>query len=181
MILVVGLGNPGKDYAKTKHNFGFWVIDQVVQNSFLKYRSGKGDYIYAKKGNLIFAKPTTFMNNSGLAVKELCQYFNISIKNIIVIYDDIDLPLGFIRFKSSGGTGGHKGIESISYHLKSEVYNRLKLGIATDDYMRPAEKYVLKPFPNKYDNEIKSVINHASDALSFFLKEGVVMAMNKFN
>jgi len=181
MKLIIGLGNPGSEYANTKHNFGFWVIDQLVQNRSLKYKSGKGEYVYAKDGDLILAKPTTYMNNSGLAVREICQFFNLSFNNVIVVYDDIDLPLGTIRFRSSGGTGGHKGIESIIYQLKSENYYRLKLGIATDEKMRPAEKYVLKPFSNRYDDEIKIVINQACNALSFFIDNGIDKAMNKFN
>ena len=181
MTLVVGLGNPGTGYAKTKHNFGFWVVDQLVQNRSLKYKSGKGDYLYAKSGDLILAKPTTYMNNSGIAVGEICRYFDVSTEDVIVTYDDIDLPLGAIRLRPTGGTGGHRGVESIIYHLKSENYNRLRLGIATDEHMRPAEKYVLKPFPEKYNDEIKIVINHACDALDFFLDNGIIEAMNKFN
>ena len=181
MKLIIGLGNPGTGYAKTKHNFGFWVIDQLVQNRSLKYKSGKGDYLYAKSGDLILAKPTTDMNNSGIAVGEICRYFDVSTEDVIVTYDDIDLPLGAIRLRPSGGTGGHRGVESIIYHLKSENYNRLRLGIATDEHMRPAEKYVLKPFPEKYNDEIKIVINHACDALDYFLDNGIIEAMNKFN
>jgi PTH1 family peptidyl-tRNA hydrolase len=181
MTLVIGLGNPGTGYAKTKHNFGFWIVDQLVQNRSLKYKSGKGDYLYAKSGNLILAKPTNYMNNSGIAVGEICRYFDVLTEDVIVAYDDIDLPLGTIRLRPSGGTGGHRGVESIIYHLKSEDYNRLRLGIAIDEHMRPAEKYVLKPFPEKYNVEIKIVINHACNALEFFLNNGIVEAMNKFN
>jgi len=100
---------------------------------------------------------------------------------VIVVYDDIDLPFGTIRLRPTGGAGGHRGVESIIYHLKSENYNRLKLGIATDEHMRPAEKYVLNPFPDKYNDEIKIVINQACDALEFFLDNGIIEAMNKFN
>jgi PTH1 family peptidyl-tRNA hydrolase len=181
MMLVVGLGNPGAEYANTKHNFGFWVVDQLAQKRSLKYKSGKGDYLYAKSGDLILAKPTTYMNNSGIAVGEICRYFDVSTENVIVAYDDIDLPLGTIRLRPSGGTGGHRGIESVIYHLKSENYNRLRLGIATDEHMRPAEKYVLKPFSEKHHDEIKITINHACDAISFFLDNGIIEAMNKFN
>ena len=181
MALVVGLGNPGTGYANTIHNFGFWVVDQFVQNRSFKYKSGKGDYLYAKSGDLILAKPTTYMNNSGVAVGEICRYFNVSIEDVIVTYDDLDLPLGTIRLRPSGGAGGHKGVESIIYHLKSDNYNRLRLGIATNGHMRPAEKYVLKPLPEECNDEIKIVINHACDALSFFLDHGIVEAMNKFN
>ena len=181
MTLVVGLGNPGTGYTNTKHNFGFWVVDRFVQNRSLKYKSGKGDYLYAKSEDLILAKPTTYMNNSGVAVGEICRYFNVSIEDVIVTYDDIDLPLGTIRLRPTGGTGGHRGVESIIYHLKSENYNRLRLGIATDEHMQPSEKYVLKPFPEKYNDEINIVIDHACDALSFFLDNGIIEAMNKFN
>ena len=117
-MLVVGLGNPGSKYRLTKHNFGFWVLDKLVERSSLKWQSGYGDYLYAKQKDLIFAKPTTFMNNSGLAVKALCKHYNQT--EAIIIYDDIDLPLGAIRFKSNGSSGGHKGIESIIYQLKTD-------------------------------------------------------------
>ena len=181
MKLVVGLGNPGKEYSNTKHNFGFWVVDQLIQNRSLKYKSGKGDYLYTKSGNLIIAKPTTYMNNSGIAVGEICRYFDVSTKDVIITYDDLDLPLGTIRFRPNGGTGGHRGVESIIYHLKSEDWIRLRLGIATDENMRPAEKYVLKPFSGKYNDEITTVINQACDALEFYLDSGIIDAMNKFN
>ena len=180
-MLVVALGNPGKGYANTKHNFGFWIIDQFIQNRSLKLKSGKGNYLYIKNDNLIIAKPTTYMNNSGIAINEICNYFKVSINDVLVVYDDIDINLGNIRFRSSGGTGGHRGIESIIYHLKSDHFNRLRLGIATTEPMRPAEKYVLKPFPEKFNDEIKIVINNACDAIEFYLKNGIVKAMNKFN
>ena len=181
MKLLVGLGNPGKDYADTKHNFGFWVIDRFAEKRSLKYKSGKGEYVYAKAGDLILAKPITFMNNSGLAVGELCRYFDIKPENVLILYDDIDIPLGSIRFKPNGGPGGHRGVESVIYHLRSENFKRLKLGIATNEQMRPAEKYVLKPFPEKYKNEIKILINHASDSLDYFLNHNIKETMNKFN
>ena len=181
MKLVVGLGNPGVEYSNTKHNFGFWVVDQLIKNRSLKYKSSKGDYIYAKIGNLIIAKPTTYMNNSGVAVGEICRYFDVSTKDVIITYDDLDLPLGTIRFRANGGTGGHKGVESIIYHLKSEDWSRLRLGIAIDEHMRPAEKYVLKPFANQYNDEIETVINQSCDALDFYLNSGIIEAMNKFN
>ncbi len=181
MVLVVGLGNPGTKYTNTKHNFGFWVLNKFAEKSSLKFKAGKGDYLYAKDGDLILAKPTTYMNNSGVAVGEICRYFNLSPENVIVVYDDIDLPLGTIRLRPSGGTGGHRGIESMIYHLKSEDFNRLRLGIATDEHMRPSEKYVLKPFSEKYSDSVEIAINNACDALSHFIQHGIVDTMNKFN
>ena len=181
MKVIVGLGNPGNNYSSTKHNFGFWIIDYFLKQSSLTLQVGKGDYHYIKTNNFYLVKPMSYMNNSGIAVGEICRYFDVSTEDVIVAYDDIDLPLGTIRLRPTGGTGGHRGVESIIYHLKSKNYNRLRLGIATDEHMRPAEKYVLKPFPEKYNDEIKIVINHACDALDYFLDNGIIEAMNKFN
>ena len=179
-MLVVGLGNPGTKYSLTKHNFGFWILDKIIEKSFLKWESGYGDYVYAKDKNLIFAKPTSFMNHSGVAVKDLCNHYNQS--KLIVVYDDIDLSLGSIRFKESGGAGGHKGIESIIYQLETEEFHRLKIGIALDDIsMRPSEHYVLKPFPKKYKEDVETMIIRAGDALDFYFKNSIVETMNKYN
>ncbi len=179
-MLVVGLGNPGTKYSLTKHNFGFWVIDKIVEKCSLKWQSGYGDYLYAKHANHIFAKPTTFMNNSGLAIKELCQHHNQ--EHILVVYDDIDLNLGTLRFKSEGGTGGHKGIESIIYQLESEKFHRLKLGIALETInMKPSEHYVLKPFPQKYQEDVQTMITRSVDALEFYFENSIVETMNKYN
>ena len=181
MHILVGLGNPGRKYSDTKHNFGFWVLNRFTEKRSLTFQAGKGDYLLAKKGDLICIKPTSFMNNSGISILDVKQFFKVEPNQLLVVYDDIDLPLGTIRFRDGGGTGGHKGIESIIYQIQSENFNRLRIGIATEDEMRPAEKYVLKPFPEKYNDEINIVINHACDALSFFLDNGIIEAMNKFN
>jgi PTH1 family peptidyl-tRNA hydrolase len=144
------------------------------------FESGYGDYIYAKDNNIIFAKPTTLMNHSGVAIKDLCNHYNQS--ELIVVYDDIDLSLGSIRFKESGGTGGHKGIESIIYQLETEDFHRLKIGIALNDIsMRPSEHYVLKPFPKKYKEDVETMIIRAVDALEFYFQNSIVETMNKYN
>ena len=179
-MLVIGLGNPGSSYDKTKHNFGFWVLNLLIKRCFLKWESGYSDYIYAKHNNHIFAKPTTPMNNSGLAIKDLCRHFNQ--ESILIVHDDIDLNLGTLRFKSEGGTGGHKGIESIIYQLESEKFHRLKLGIALADInMEPSEKYVLRPFPKKYYKEVEFMIIKAADSIDFYLNNTIEETMNKFN
>ena len=179
-MLVVGLGNPGTKYSSTKHNFGFWVLDKIAEKSSLKWQSGYGDYLYAKDKDLILAKPTTFMNNSGLAVKDLCNHYNQT--EIIIVYDDIDLPLGTIRFKKNGSPGGHKGIESIIYHLKTDQFDRLKLGIALDGInMRPSEHFVLKPFPKQFNQDVETVIARSVDALDYYFNSGITETMNQFN
>ena len=107
MHILVGLGNPGRKYSDTKHNFGFWVLNRFTEKRSLTFQAGKGDYLLAKKGNLICIKPTSFMNNSGMPVLDVKQFFKVEPNQFLVLYDDIDLPLGTIRFRDGGGTGGH--------------------------------------------------------------------------
>ena len=181
MTILVGLGNPGRNYSDTKHNFGFWVLDQFAQKRSLTFQAGKGDYLLAKRGNLVCIKPTSFMNNSGIPVLDVKQFFKAEPQDFMVIYDDIDLPLGTIRFRDSGGAGGHKGIESIIYHLRSEKFNRLRIGIATDDEMKPSERYVLSPFHHQHKEDINRMIEKACDGIDYFLTNELKETMNKFN
>ena len=182
MKIIVGLGNPGDNYSLTKHNFGFWVIDKLVKQSSLKYKAGKGDYVYAKSEECMFVKPTTYVNNSGIAINQILNYYDIlTSDDIIVVYDDIDIDLGTIKFKSQGSDGGHNGIKSIIYHIKTDCFDRLKLGIATSMVMRPSEKYVLKPFPKKYNNLIDEVLDNATSGVNYYLKNGINETMNNFN
>jgi len=182
MKLIVGLGNPGDNFRLTKHNFGYWIIDQLVNQRSLKYKVGKGDYIIASDNNLMFVKPTTFVNNSGFAIKQILNYYNkIRINDIMIIYDDIDINLGDIRFKANGSDGGHNGMKSIIYHLESNIFNRLKIGIATDENMKPSEEYVLKPFSRKNIKLVKEVVTHASNSINYYLEHGINKSMNNFN
>ena len=181
MTILVGLGNPGRTYSDTKHNFGFWVLDRFAEKKSLIFQAGKGDYILAKKGNLICVKPTAFMNNSGRAVLDVKQFFKTEPENFMVIYDDIDLPLGTIRFRDNGGAGGHKGIESIIYHLRSENFNRLRIGIATNDKMRPAERFVLSPFEEDKKELVNEMIIKGCEGIEFYLTHKMNETMNQFN
>ena len=140
MKVIVGLGNPGSNYSLTKHNFGFWVIDKLVKQSSLKYKAGKGEYVFAQSNEYMFVKPTTYMNNSGIAIKQFLNYYKLDISSLIIIYDDIDIDLGRIKFRAKGTDGGHNGIKSIIYHLGTDSFDRLKLGIATSMNMRPSEQ-----------------------------------------
>ncbi len=181
MNILVGLGNPGRKYSDTKHNFGFWVIDRFTEKQSLTFQAGKGDYLLAKKEGLVCIKPTTFMNNSGVSLLDVKQFFKVKLANFLVVYDDIDLPLGTLRFRKSGGTGGHKGIESIIYQLQSEDFNRLRMGIATDDDMRPSEKYVLSPFQNREEKLKNEMLEKACEGIDYFLSHNMKKTMNKFN
>lgn len=181
MKILVGLGNPGRKYFKTKHNFGFRVLDRFAEKRSLIFQAGKGDYLLAKTGNLVCIKPTSFMNNSGIPVLNVKQFFKVEPEDFLVIFDDIDLPLGTIRFRKEGGTGGHKGIESIIYQLRSESFNRLRIGIATDEEMRPSERYVLSPFAKQYENEIELTIEKACEGIDYYLSHDIKETMNQYN
>jgi len=182
MKVIVGLGNPGGNYSSTKHNFGFWIIDQLVEQRSLKYKAGKGEYVYAQDNECMFIKPTTYVNSSGIAIKQILDYYNnLNFNDLIVIYDDIAIDLGKIKFKAQGTDGGHNGIKSIIYHLETDCFDRLKIGIGTSMKMRPSEQYVLKPFPKKYSSLVNEVIENAVSGISYYLKEGMSKTMNNFN
>jgi len=181
MNILVGLGNPGRKYSDTKHNFGFWVIDRFVKKKSLTFQAGKGDYLLAKKEKLVCIKPTTFMNNSGTALLDVKQFFKAEPENFLIVYDDIDLPLGILRFRQSGGSGGHKGLESIIYQLQSEDFNRMRIGIATDENMRPSERYVLSPFQKRNKKIKNEMIEKACDCIDYYLSHDIKKTMNKFN
>ena len=181
MHILVGLGNPGRKYSDTKHNFGFWVLNQFTEKRSLTFQAGKGDYLLAKKGDLICVKPTSFMNNSGMPVLDVKQFFKVEPEQFLVVYDDIDLPLGTIRFRDGGGTGGHKGIESIIYQTQNEKFNRLRIGIATDDDMRPAERYVLSPFRDEQKESVNEMIEKACEGIEYYLSHDIKETMNQFN
>jgi len=181
MHILVGLGNPGRKYSDTKHNFGFWVLNRFTEKRSLTFQAGKGDYLLAKKGDLICIKPTSFMNNSGMPVLDVKQFFKVEPNQLLVVYDDIDLPLGTIRLRDGGGTGGHKGIESIIYQIQSENFNRLRIGIATDDDMRPAERYVLSPFKDEQKESVNEMIEKACEGIEYYLSHDIKETMNQFN
>ncbi len=182
MNLIAALGNPGRKYEHTKHNFGFWVANRFAERKQISFRAGKGQYVFAQlSGQFVLLKPTTYMNDSGMAVSAASRYFDIEMEDILLVYDDIDLPLGTMRFRSEGGTGGHKGVESIIYHLQSDAMPRLRLGIATDSPMRPAEHYVLQPFNASSKKQVPEVIEQACDGIDHYLQNGITETMNQFN
>ena len=182
MKVIVGLGNPGDNYNSTKHNFGFWIVDRLVEKRSLKYKAGKGKYVYVQDEQCMFIKPTTYINNSGIAIKQILNYYdNLNLNDLIIVYDDIDIDLGKIKFKTQGTDGGHNGIKSIIYHLETDCFDRLKIGIATSMKMRPSEQYVLKPFSKKYNSLVHKVIEQAISGIDYYLEKGISKAMNNFN
>jgi len=140
MHLIVGLGNPGYEYSFTRHNVGFLVVDRLATLLHREFHTGSGNYWLAecslKNSDVTLLKPTTFMNNSGFAVKEYCETYSIPYQNILVVSDDFQLPLGTIRIRPSGSDGGHNGIASIIYQLETDQFPRLRCGIGSTEELK---------------------------------------------
>jgi len=182
--LVVGLGNPGRRYRRNRHNIGFMVIDRVAETAGIRLgrvRSNAivGDGSLAQK-SLILAKPQTYMNLSGNAVGSLARYYRIPMAKLLVIYDEIDLPFGTLRFRKQGGSGGHNGMKSIIDRIGRE-FPRLRLGVdRPPGYMEPAD-YVLQNFSDGEIPIVTEMIDLAVDAIQSYLQDGIETAMTRYN
>jgi len=183
MWLIAGLGNPGAEYEDTRHNIGFRVIDSLSRSFSLRIRYTTKHYSYDKGSiegeGVILLKPLTFMNRSGLAIATACRRFS-DIEDILVIHDDLDLPLGTIRIKKGGSSGGHRGVESIIQALGRGDFIRLRLGIGRSKRI-PPDRYVLMPFAKKERLEVEHMIEDAKEAVRIVLTEGMSSAQNKFH
>lgn len=187
MKLIIGLGNPGKIYQETRHNVGFLVIEEIGKEfdgqnfRFDKKFKSKISKLKFNGQKIILAKPQTFMNDSGRAVKALINYYNIlPVTNLWLIYDDIDLPFGKLRIRKSGSSAGHKGVESIIYSIGTKNFIRFRIGIRPKDKKTfNTEKYVLQNFTKK-EKEIleKEVLPKAKEAIEYALKEGIDKAIS---
>ncbi|OCL25752.1 aminoacyl-tRNA hydrolase [Orenia metallireducens] len=184
MKLVVGLGNPGFKYEATRHNVGFMVIDYLAKECKEEVSSKEKKALVAKTRiggeKVILAKPQTFMNNSGEAVRTLADYYNIQAEDILIIYDDLDLEVGQIRLKPKGGHGGHNGIRSIINHLGTKEFNRLRVGIGRPLYGTVVD-YVLGKFSKEEEDTIKEAIKESASAINLYLETDLNKAMNKYN
>jgi len=191
MILIVGLGNPGKKYEKTRHNLGFTIVEslKLKVESFSDWKYEKKFLTEISQGKIssqrvILTKPQTFMNNSGKSVKKLIKNYKLKIKNLIVIHDDIDLPLDKIRISKGRGSAGHKGVESIIKEIGTKNFVRFRIGIKpqrTENKEQKTEKFVLEKFNKEGEKTVKEVIKKTAKAIEFALKEGVEKTMSKFN
>ena len=188
MKLIVGLGNPGDEYIGTRHNLGFFEIDKLSSNeNFTKWKLEKKFNAMLSLGEIVsekvvLAKPQTFMNNSGVAVAKIANYYKISPSDIIVIQDDLDLPLGTLRISHNASSGGHKGIQSIIENVKSQEFIRLRIGIAGEKRGEiPAEDYVLQKFSQEEKDTIDSGTGLLIEAIETTISMGALEAMNEFN
>ena len=185
--LIVGLGNPGREYAGTRHNAGFMAADVVAQRLRLNWRDEKKFSSQTAKldghgRRLIVCKPQTFMNVSGEAAGPLAGFYKISPARILVLVDDADLPLGEIRMRAQGSSGGHHGLESIEEHLGSRDFPRIRIGIGrVEPAARQIAGYVLGQFSDADRAVLKEVLERVADQVDCWLASGIEMAMNRFN
>ncbi len=184
-FMAVGLGNPGKEYAGNRHNVGFMAIDYLAQEFQFSVKKVKGKAIIIEGQTsglrLFLVKPQTFMNLSGEATAYLFRYYKISINNLLVLHDDIDLPFGTIRVRPSGGAGGQKGVASIIQHLGTQDFTRIRIGVGRPPGRMEAADYVLKDFSKAEKDELPFVMNTITNAFKELLTNGIESTMNLYN
>lgn len=185
MYIVVGLGNPGKEYEKTRHNTGFMVLDELSKKYKIDISKEKHKALIGfgtiEGEKIILVKPQTFMNLSGESVQEIMNFYKEDINNLIVVFDDIDLPVGTIRIKQNGSAGTHNGVKSIVKELNSKEFKRIKVGIGGPNENVDLIGHVLGKFSSEDLTKIDESIVKASLAVEAIIKDGVISAMNKYN
>jgi PTH1 family peptidyl-tRNA hydrolase len=187
MKLIAGLGNPGRQYAGTRHNVGFEVLDLLARRHGLEFETAPADALMTKwrtpltSGGVLLVKPLTFMNRSGIAVGELARYFRIEVPDILVIVDEVALDLGRLRARARGSAGGHNGLKSIAEHLGTEEYPRLRLGVGRGDARRDLADHVLATFDAEEATLASEMIARAADAAESFIESDIESVMNTFN
>ncbi len=185
MFLIVGLGNPEKDYSETRHNMGFNVINELskkfnIEVNKTKFKSLYGEGIIEGK-KVVLLKPQTFMNLSGEAVYEIVSYYKIPLEDILIVYDDLDIEPGKIRIRKSGSPGSHNGIKSVTYYLKSNDFARVRIGIGKPDKNVDLIEYVIGGIDEDEKELLKQGVNKGTEAIIEILKNDISSAMNKFN
>lgn len=185
MFVVVGLGNPGRAYENTRHNVGFDTIDILASRNNIKINKIKFKAVYGEGyiGNekVMLVKPQTYMNNSGITVKDIYEYYKVPIENIIVIVDDIDIDFASIRIKRKGSAGTHNGLKSIIYLLEDDNFPRVKIGIGKRPENMDLADFVLSRFSKEEREVIERSLISAAESVETIIKEGIDIAMNKFN
>ncbi|MGA7630643.1 MAG: aminoacyl-tRNA hydrolase [Terriglobales bacterium] len=186
MKLIVGLGNPGIEYQFTPHNLGFLTIDRIANNLGIEVRNRQCRALTTRatlaSEPVVLAKPETYMNLSGLSVVELVEEHQVDVtRDLIVIYDELDLPLGTIRVRQRGSSAGHNGMESILGALGTDEFLRIRLGVAPDHKVADGAKYLLTPFRKVQEKAVDEVLDMAVQAVEVIVKEGSAAAMNRFN
>jgi PTH1 family peptidyl-tRNA hydrolase len=183
--LIVGLGNPGRRYRDSRHNVGFGVVDELASRLGVLFEAAPADALMARVraegGGVILAKPLTLMNLSGRAVGDLVRYFRIDLGDLLVVADDVNLPLGRIRARARGSDGGHKGLRSIIEQFGSEEFARLRVGVGRGDVRRDLADHVLARFDADERQPMTAALVRAADAAGLFATDGIDIVMNRYN
>ena len=186
-LLVVGLGNPGDQYSLTRHNAGRWVVDELVRRHGGRMRRARRQQALVCELRLAgrrvaAAAPVTWMNESGRAVGPLVRRFRIGdLSNLVVVHDELDLPVGRLKVKTGGGLAGHKGLQSIRAHLRSDAFTRVRIGVGRPDFTPKGGDYVLKRPGRAERAELEATVERAAEAIEHFLDHGLESTMNRFN
>ena len=183
--LIIGLGNPGREYRDNRHNFGFMLIDWLIvrlnaRGMKLQSKAIVTNAVYEDR-KLIFAKPQTYMNLSGQAAQGLIHFYKLPLSNVLIAHDDLDVPFGTLRMRPSGGPGGQKGLASTIEQLGTKDIPRLRLGIGRPPGRMDPAAYVLQDFSRAEMKELPAILDRAADAVLTFVTEGLDKAMNRFN
>jgi PTH1 family peptidyl-tRNA hydrolase len=185
LAMVVGLGNPGPEYELHRHNIGFRVVDALARAHGLRFSVRKGKARVAQGAvdgrEVILVKPRTYMNLSGQAVSRICRELEVASDRLLIVYDDLDLPLGRLRLRPEGGSGGHKGMRSIIRALGTQSFARLRVGIGRPPGRMDPADYVLQPFEEEEQPLVAEAVERAVGAVEYWLAEDVVAAMDRFN
>jgi len=186
--IVVGLGNPGLKYEFTRHNIGFRIVDSLARDIEIEFKKVKSYYSLISRGminnhKVMLIKPQTFMNLNGRAVSKVVSYYKIPLRDLLIVYDDLNLELGQVRIRKKGSAGGHKGIESIMQYLYSEEIPRLRIGIGNPsvNFNFDCVSYVLSNFNGDEKDKIKKVIQLSTEAIKTIIEDGFEKAMRKYN
>ncbi len=182
MKLIAGLGNPGPKYRGTRHNVGFDVIDRLAERASVAWDSAPAEALMARwrMRDVLLVKPLTFMNHSGQAIGELLRYFKVDVGDLIVVVDEVQLPLGRLRARARGSAGGHNGLKSVIAHVGDE-FARLRIGVGRGDQRRDLADHVLSRFEADEAAEVERMIVRAADACDVFITSGIAAVMNQFN
>jgi len=185
MYLIVGLGNPEEEYAKTRHNMGFDVINKIAKNNNIEVNKNKFNGLYGtgtiQGQKVVLLKPQTYMNLSGNAVRDFMNFYKIKENELIVIYDDLDIEPGTIKIRKKGGPGTHNGMKSVVYEIQSENFSRIRVGIGNPQYKNDLLNYILTHIPEEEYMVLQDAIDNAAKAVDEIIKNGIDSAMNKYN
>lgn len=185
MYLIVGLGNPEEEYARTRHNMGFDTINKISEKSNIKVNKSKFNSLYGtgtiEGEKVILLKPQTYMNLSGTAIRDFMNFYKILPENIIVIYDDLDIEPGIIKIRKKGGSGTHNGMKSVIHEIQTENFPRIRIGIGNPEYKNDLLNFILTRIPDEEYRILQQAQENSAKAVEEIIKNGIDSAMNKYN